>query len=195
VAAVAAGLLALTADGAPKHALPIARATRALTSDVAKGLRKGWMRAAPAMAIDALLAAGRTADFGPQPRRLLPLGEERDVPDCGDYRVGEAIVRVLRGEAATGDAFPARVVRACLTGEPLAWNGENTDLIGWLMQAWLALRSPGAPGWYAHVLGPLAEAAGPGDVVPTGLYSDRVAQTACAIVILAWGLEPQPVVP
>jgi hypothetical protein len=195
VTAVAAGLLALVADDPKKHALAIARAARALGVDASLGLRKGWMRAAPAMAIDALLAAGRTGDFGPHPRLLLPLGEERDAPDCGDYRVAESIVRVLRGEATRGDTFPARVLEACVAGEPLAWNGEASDLVGWLMQGWLALRAPGAPGWYARVLGPLEDARGPGDVVPTGLYSDRVAQTASAILILAWGLQPQPVVP
>lgn len=195
VTAVAVGLIALAVDDPRRHAIPIARAARALGVDATMGLRKGWMRAAPAMAIDALLAAGRTGDFGPQPRLLLPLGEERDAPDCGDYRVGEAIVRVLRGEATVGDTFPARVLKACVGGEPLAWNGEASDVVGWLMQAWLALRSPGAPGWYARVLPPLTEALGPGDVVPLGLYSDRVAQTASAIVILAWALQPQPIVP
>jgi hypothetical protein len=36
---------------------------------------------------------------------------------------------------------------------------------------------------------------GPGDLVPFGDYSDRVAQTACAILVLAQGLRSQHIAP
>jgi hypothetical protein len=192
VTATAAGVAALVTADPRRHAVAITKAARALGTEIRAGLWKGWMRASVAMAIDALLAAGRTGDLGPQPRTLLPKGEERDLPDCGDFRVGEAIVRVLRGEPERGDEYPERVLGACLEAEPPLWSGEATDVAAWFMQGWLAARSPRAPDWFSKVLEPLEEARGSGDLVPGGLYADRVAQTACAILVLAQGLRPQP---
>jgi hypothetical protein len=151
------------------------------------------MRALVAMAIDALLKAGRTGDLGPQPHLLLPMLEAAPDPDCGDFRVAEAVVRTLRGEPARGDAFPEAVMRACLGGEPPSWNGQATDTGSWLMQAWLAARSRAAPTWFAALLTAVEEALGPQGWVPGGMYADRVAQTACAALAVIQGLDAQVV--
>lgn len=192
VTALAAGALSLAGTRDPAHAVGAGQAARRLAQVATGPVRDGWMRALLAMAIDGLLASGRQADLGARGRTLLPLGNAPVEPDCGDYRLAEAIVRTLRGAPATGDLFPEQVLSVCLTAEPPAWNGQGSDLASWLMQAWLAARSRQARPWFAAVLPALEEAVRPDGLVPQSVYADRVAQTACAVLVLLEGLGSTP---
>ena len=192
VTALAAALLACSASKDPAHALLVGRATRALAPLLAKGgLRDGWQRALTAMALDALVRNGRGEGLGREPRKALALGTTRTDPDCGDYRLAEAIVRSMRGETLTGDLYPEAVLGACITRETPMWSGQTTDLQSWLMQAWLAARSRQGPAWFGAVLGPLEEGLGLAGIVPGGIYADRVTQSACAALVLCLGLRSQ----
>ncbi len=187
--ALAAGALALAGRRDPARAVAAGQAARALAGVAAAGVRDGWLRALVAMALDGLIASGRQADLGARGRGLLSPGQAPANPDCGDFRLAEALVRVLGGALAAGDLFPEQVVSVCLTQEPLTWNGQGTDLASWLMQAWLAARSRQAPAWFQAALPALDEALGPDGLVPQSVYADRVAQTACAVLLLVEGLR------
>lgn len=193
VTALAAATAAWARRGDVRYGVPLSRAARVLGSEVRAGLRDGWMRGLVALSVDALLSAGAGLDLGPEPRSLLPLGEARSEPDCGDFRVAEAVVRMLRGEPERGDLYPEKVVGVCAEREPPTWSGQATDLGSWLMQAWLAARSLEARPWFARLLEPLDEALGSRAFVPGGNYADRVAQTACGVLAIAQGLRPEPV--
>lgn len=193
VTALGAAVIAWSRDDPRRDALLLTKAARMLGQEVRVGVRNGWMRALVAMAIDALLRAGRTGDLGPQPQLLLPMLDAGPDPDCGDFRVAEAMVRTLRGEPARGDAYPDAVLRACTGSEPPTWNGQASDTASWLMQAWLAARSRGAAPWFAALLTAVDEALGPQGWVPGGMYADRVAQTACAALAICQGLDAQVV--
>ncbi len=192
VTALNAALLACASSKEAAQALLVGRATRALAPLLAKGeLRDGWPRALTAMAVDAIVGAGRGEGLGREPRKALALGATREEPDCGDYRLAEAIVRSMRGETLTEDPYPEAVLSACLTRETPVWSGQTTDLRSWLLQAWLAARSPQGPAWFAAALDALEEALGPAGLVPGGIYADRVTQSACAALVICFGLRPQ----
>jgi hypothetical protein len=191
VTALAGAVLAFAPSDAPAHGLVVGRALRALAPVLGGGLRDGWQRAVVAMAIDAADRAGRAGGLGREPRLALALGETRALPDCGDYRLAEAMVRVVRREPAHGDLYPEAVLRACLTEEPLRWSGQTSDVKSWLLQAWLARHSRQAGAWFAAALEPLEAGVGPDGVVPGGIYADRVTQTAAAALVIAHGLRSQ----
>ncbi len=193
VTALNAALLACASSKEAAQALLVGRATRTLAPLLAKGeLRDGWPRALTAMAVDALVRAGRGEGLGREPRKALALGTTRADPDCGDYRLAEAIVRSMRGETLTEDPYPEAVLAACLTRETPVWSGQTTDVRSWLLQAWLAARSPQGPAWFEAALAALEEALGPAGLVPGGIYADRVTQSACAALVICLGLRPQP---
>lgn len=184
-------LACLGAQDVPEQVL-VGRASQALPP-VLGGLRDGWQRGLAAVALEALVEAGRTGGLGPDPRRLLAGGEVRREPDCGDYRLAEALVRRLRSGDAAPDAYPAAVLGACLAREPLAYGGQTTDLRSWLLQACLARGRSEARAWFEAALPALQEAVGPDGLVTASLYADRVSQTACAALVLGLGLVTQVV--
>jgi hypothetical protein len=191
VTALAAGLTAFARSGEGRLGLAVGQASRALAARVAAGTRDGWQRALAAMALDTVVVAGRGEAFGRDPRRALTLGKTPAEPDCGDYRLAEAIVRVVREEPAKGDLLPEAVLQACVLAEPPVWSGETSDVPAWLLKAWLASRTRQGPAWFALALPAVEEAEGPGRVVPGGIYADRVAQTAAAALTLVLGLSSQ----
>jgi hypothetical protein len=170
----------------PGDGVALDRAVRALAREAAGSLRNGWVRALGAMTVDALVRANRAGALGLAPRNLIK-AEEGAVPrDCSDWRLAEAMVRLLR-DAGPGDPFPAAVLEACLA-ESLAWTHQFSDLQSWWMQAWLAARHPGGERWLRAALDPLEEAMGPEGRVPEGIYADGVIQTAGAVLVLAEAL-------
>lgn len=194
VTALCGAVLAFVPSQDPAHALVVGRALRALAPVLGAGLRDGWQRALAAMAIDAAAEAGRAGGLGLEPRLALPLGALQAQPDCGDYRLAEAIVRVLRREPARGDLYPEAVLGACLGREPLTWSGQTTDVTSWLLQAWLARRTRQAQPWFAAALEPLEAGVGPEGLVPGSIYAGRVHQSAAAALVIAQGLRTQLVV-
>ncbi|MFM8979538.1 MAG: hypothetical protein ACKOSS_03640, partial [Planctomycetia bacterium] len=80
VTALCAGLLAALGSGEVADRMLVGRASQALPP-VLGGLRDGWQRGLAAVALEALVEAGRTGGLGPDPRRLLAEGEVRREPD------------------------------------------------------------------------------------------------------------------
>lgn len=190
VTALCAALLACLGSQAVPDRLLVGRAGQALPP-VVGGLRDGWQRGLSALTLEALVDAGRTGGLGPDPRRLPAAGEVRREPDCGDYRLAEALVRRLRSGDGTPDPYPQAVLASCLAREPLAYGGQTSDLRSWLLQAGLVRGGPQARPWFEAALPALQEAIGPDGRVTAGLYADRVTQTACAALVLALGLSTQ----
>lgn len=192
VTALCAGVLAALGSAEVPDRLLVGRASQALPP-VLGGLRDGWQRGLAAITLEALVQHGRTGGLGPDPRRLMAEGEVRREPDCGDYRLAEALVRRLRSGDGAPDPYPGTVLAACLGREPLAYGGQTSDLRSWLLQACLVLGRPEARAWFAAALPALEEAVGAEGTVGAGLYADRVSQTACAALVLGYGLMTQVV--
>jgi hypothetical protein len=165
-------------------------AVGALARASAYKLRDGWTRAEAAIALDTLARVGREDLFPGPISDLVRYDPGADRVDCTDYRLAEAICRVVLGRA---DPYGPTILRACREAPP-EWTGETSDLQSWYLQAWLAARTPGGAAWFAEALPALEEAerSPPAGRIPDGWYADGVAQTACAILCLAEGLSGRP---
>jgi hypothetical protein len=200
VDAIAGGLHALVVAGRPEDRPVLEAAAAALVRAATYKLRDGWTRALVAIAVERMRsegllpllrgvegAAGASGESGGDPVvRLVRWDPAAERLDCADYRLAEAICRLVVGR---GIGYASGVLGTC-RGHPPEWTGETSDLQSWFLQAWLAARTPGGEAWFQEALPAIeeAESSPPAGRIPDGWYADGIAQTACALLCLAEGL-------
>ena len=163
------------------------------------GLRNGWTRSLAAITVDRVFALQKNQIFREKDGRLVRGRDPGERRDTGDWRVAEAIVRLvmLAGrDASAVDPYPGEIIAACLASPP-RWNGQSSDVQSWWMRAWLMARASDSGDWYPDLLQALRdEALLQGDrtlnLIPGGNYADTLLQTACAVFALVEGIGAQP---
>jgi hypothetical protein len=190
---LSAALIALSMAHRPGDADAIDKGAKAYTNAVAYGADHGWTRGLAAIAAETMFREGDGERFGvPVTELVREVREDSDRVDCGDFRLAEAIARVIR---AGGGAppFSAEILAACLKDPEFPkWSGDSTDLQSWWLQAWLAARLPGGEEWFRRVVPAIETAIAPLGRVPRGWYADTVTQTACAVLVLAEQRDREP---
>ncbi len=199
VDATSAATMAFVLSARPEDAEAFGKCGEAMARFARGGLRNGWSRSLAAMTVDRVFALGQNQVFRPKDGRLVRGRDPGDRRDTGDWRVAEAIVRLvlLAGRDASAiDPYPGEIVGACLASPP-RWNGQSSDLQSWWMRAWLVARAKGSGDWFVDLLKALRdEALLQGDRVlnrvPGGNYADSLLQTASALLATIEGLGAQP---
>lgn len=188
--ATAAACLAFTLSGTVEDRDAARRAGSALFRMSKQGFRAGHSRALVALVVHRLDQLGQRANVLPQGAGRLVRGREVEaVRDAGDYRVAEAIVRlVLRGAMAV-DPYPQEILGACLATPPV-WNFPSSDMQSWWMQSWLVARAATPATWFQHLIDAIdGEALDRDGKIPGGYFAVTTAQTSAAILALLEGLR------
>ncbi len=201
VDATSAATLAFVLADRPEDQPALAKCGEAMARFARGGLRNGWTRSLAAMTVDRVFALGQDSIYRPKDGRLVRGRDPGERRDTSDWRVAEAIVRLvlLAGrDVSAVDPYPGEIIAACLAS-PCRWNGQSSDLQSWWMRAWLVARARDSGEWFPDLLKAIRdEALLQGDRVlnrvPGGDYADSLLQTSCAVMALVEGLGAQPAV-